>query len=46
MGLREAYPHHAVAVLAYEALKDTHMEHRATLGSNRGLGEWGGPVGQ
>ena len=26
----------AVAVLAYEALKDTHTEHSAALGANRG----------
>ena len=37
MGLREAYPWRAVADLAYEALKDTHMEHPAALGLNR---EW------
>jgi hypothetical protein len=38
MGLREAYPHRAVAVFAYEALKDTNTEHPAALGFNRGLG--------
>jgi hypothetical protein len=37
VGLREAYPGRAVAVLAYEALKDTHTEHPAALGSNRGV---------
>ena len=36
MGLREAYPHRALAVLAHGALKDTHTEHPAALGSNRG----------
>ena len=36
MGLREAYPHRGVAVFAYEALKDTHTEHPAALGFNRG----------
>jgi hypothetical protein len=36
MGLREAYPGHAVADPAYEAFKDTHTEHPAALGSNRG----------
>jgi hypothetical protein len=36
MGLREAYPHRAVAVFAYEALKDTHTEHPAALGFNQG----------
>ena len=35
MGLREAYPHRAVAVFAYEALKDTHTEHPAALGPKR-----------
>ena len=35
MGLREAYPHRAVAVLAYEALEDTHTEHPAALGPKR-----------
>ena len=35
MGLRKAYPHRAVAVLAYEALEDTHMEHPAALGPKR-----------
>ena len=38
MGLREAYPGRVVADPAYEALKDTHTEHPAALGSNRGLG--------
>ena len=38
MGLREAYAVRAVAVFAYEALKNTHTEHPAALGSNRGLG--------
>jgi hypothetical protein len=38
MGLREAYAGRGVAVFAYEALKDTHTEHPAALGSNRGLG--------
>ena len=36
MGLREAYPGRAVSDFAYEALKDTHTEHPAALGSNRG----------
>ena len=36
MGLREAYAGRAVAVFAYEALKDTHTEHPAALGFNRG----------
>ena len=36
MGLREAYPHRAVADPSYEALKDTHTEHPAALESNRG----------
>ena len=36
MGLREAYPHRALAVLAHGALKDTHTEHPAALGFNRG----------
>jgi hypothetical protein len=27
MGLREAYPGRAIAVLAYGALEDTHTEH-------------------
>ena len=36
MGLREAYPGRVVAVFAYEALKDTHTERPAALGSNRG----------
>ena len=35
MGLREAYPHRAVAVLAYKALKDTHTKHPAALGPKR-----------
>ena len=35
MGLREAYPHRALAVLAYGALKDTHAEHPAALGPKR-----------
>ena len=35
MGLHEAYPHRAVADIAYGALKDTHMEHPAALESNR-----------
>ena len=38
MGLREAYPHRDLAVLAHGALKDTHTEHPAALVSNRGLG--------
>ena len=38
MGLREAYAGRALAVLAHGALKDTHTEHPAALGSNRGLG--------
>jgi hypothetical protein len=47
MGLREAYPHRAVADLAHGALKDTHTEHPAALGSNRGFdvrwtGRWRG----
>ena len=29
MGLREANPHHAAAVLAYGSLEDTHTEHLA-----------------
>ena len=37
MGLRGAYAGRAVADFAYEALKDTHTEHPAALGSNR---EW------
>ena len=36
MGLREAYAGRGVAVFAYEALKDTHTEHPAALGFNRG----------
>ena len=32
MGLREAYPHRDLAVLAHGALKDTHTEHPAALG--------------
>jgi hypothetical protein len=36
MGLREAYPHRAVADFAYGALKDTHTEHPVALGFNRG----------
>jgi hypothetical protein len=36
MGLREAYAGRGVADLAYKALKDTHTEHPAALGSNRG----------
>ena len=36
MGLREAYPGRAPAVLAHGALEDTHTEHPAALGSNRG----------
>ena len=35
MGLREAYPHRAPAVLAHEALEDTHTEHPAALGPKR-----------
>ena len=35
MGLREAYPHRALAVLAHGALKDTHTEHPAALGPKR-----------
>jgi len=35
MGLREAYPHRALAVLAHGALKDTHTEHPAALGPQR-----------
>jgi hypothetical protein len=35
MGLRGAYAGRAVAVLAYEALKDTHTEHPAALGRKR-----------
>ena len=36
MGLHEAYAGRGVAIFAYEALKDTHTEHPAALGSNRG----------
>jgi hypothetical protein len=36
MGLREADLGRAVVDLVYEALKDTHMEHPAALGSNPG----------
>ena len=36
MGLREAYPGRALAVLAHGALKDTHTVRPAALGSNRG----------
>ena len=36
MGLREAYPGRDLAVLAHGALKDTHTEHPAALGFNRG----------
>ena len=35
MGLREAYPKRAIAVLAYGALEDTHTEHPADLGPKR-----------
>ena len=35
MGLREAYPHRALAVLAHGALKDPHTEHPAALGPQR-----------
>ena len=35
MGLREAYPHRAVAVLAFGALENTHTEHPAALGPTR-----------
>jgi hypothetical protein len=34
MGLREANPGRTAADPAYAALKDTHMEHPAALGSN------------
>ena len=46
MGLREAYPHRDLAVLAHGALKDTHTEHPAALGRKRRwcLGERGGGV--
>ena len=48
-GLGEAYPHRGHADLAYRALKDTHTEQLAALGSNRGrifrrTGWSGGPV--
>ena len=36
MGLREAYPHRAVAIFAYEALEDSHTEYPAALGFNGG----------
>ena len=35
MGLCEAYPGRALAVLAHGALKDTHTEHPAALGPQR-----------
>ena len=35
MGLCEAYPGRALAVLAHGALKDTHTEHPAALGPKR-----------
>ena len=35
MGLQEAYPGRAIAVLAYGALEDTHTEHPADLGPKR-----------
>jgi hypothetical protein len=35
MGLREAYPHRALAVLAHGALEDTHTEHPTALGPKR-----------
>ena len=35
MGLHEAYPGRAPAVLAHGALEDTHTEHPATLGPKR-----------
>jgi hypothetical protein len=35
MGLREAYPRRALAVLAYGALEDTYTEHPAALGPKR-----------
>ena len=35
MGLREAYPHRALAVLAHGALKDTHTDHSAALEPKR-----------
>ena len=35
MGLREAYPHRALADVAYGALEDTHTEHPAALGPKR-----------
>jgi hypothetical protein len=50
MGLREAYPNRALAVLAHGALKDTHTEHRAALGPQwrwafRRTGWWRGTQG-
>ena len=36
LGLGEAYPWRGAADLAYGALEDTHTEHLAALGSNRG----------
>jgi hypothetical protein len=36
LGLRGAYTGRAVADLAYKALTDTHTEHPADLGFNRG----------
>jgi hypothetical protein len=38
--LREAYPHRAVAVFAYEALKDTHTEHPRLSKSHHGPKLW------
>ena len=35
MGLREAYPGRALAVLAHGALENTHTEHPAALGPQR-----------
>jgi hypothetical protein len=50
MGLREAYPHRAPAVLADEALEDTRTEHPAALGPKwrwpfRRTGWWRGTRG-